>query len=74
MLEVHRSKHSLFRLKIMVGYLTSTYPSIHLSLDEDTLKITVGCQVCGVWCGVVCVVWCCVVLCCVGVVVWCGVW
>ena len=33
----------LFRLKIAVGCLTSTYPSIHFSPDEDTLKITVGC-------------------------------
>ena len=53
-----------------------TYPSIHFSLDEDTLKITVGCPVCGVVCGVVCVVRCGGVLCgmCdvyVHVVVWC---
>ena len=33
----------LFRLKITVGCLTSTYPSIHV---EDTLKITVGCPLC----------------------------
>ena len=33
-------KHSLFRLKITVDCLTSTYPSIHV---EDTFKITVGC-------------------------------
>ena len=46
-------KHSLFRLKITVGCLTSTYPSIHV---EDTLEITVGCLVC------VCVCVCCVVL------------
>ena len=38
--------------RVMVGCLTSAYPSIHLSLDEDTLKITVGCLVCGVVCGV----------------------
>ena len=63
MLEVHISKHSLFRLKIKVGCRLCTCPSIHFSLDEDTLKITVGCLVCGVVCGVV---WCCVVL-------WCGV-
>ena len=43
MFEVHISKHSLFRLKITVGCLTSTYPSIHV---EDTLKITVGCPLC----------------------------
>ena len=36
---VRISKHSLFRLKITVGCLTSTYPSIHV----ETLKITVGC-------------------------------
>ena len=79
MLEVHISKHSLFRLKITVGCLTSTYPSIHFSLDEDTLKITVGCLVCGVVCGVVCggVLWwwwwcvCVVVLLWWCVCVWC---
>ena len=37
---MHLFKHSLFRLKITVGCLTSTYPSIHV---EDTFKITVGC-------------------------------
>ena len=42
MFEVHISEHSLFRLKITVGCLVSTYPSIHFSLDEDTLEITVG--------------------------------
>ena len=84
MLEVHISKHSLFRLKITVGCRLCTCPSIHFSLDEDTLKITVGCLVCGVVCGVVCVV-CCggvvVVVCCGGVLWWCvvvvrvcGVW
>ena len=31
-----------------------TYPSIHPSPDEDTLKITVGCRLCTVFC----VVWC----------------
>ena len=36
---VYIFKHSLFRLKITVGCLTNTYPSIHV---EDTLKITVG--------------------------------
>ena len=39
---VHISKHSLFRLKITVGCLTNTYPSIHV----ETLKITVGCPPC----------------------------
>ena len=29
---VHISKHSPFRLKITVGCLTSTYPTIHFSL------------------------------------------
>ena len=43
---MHIFKHSLFRLKITVGCLTSTYPSIHFSLDEDTLEITVGCPLC----------------------------
>ena len=40
---MHIFKHSLFRLKITVGCLTSTYPSIHV---EDTLKITIGCPLC----------------------------
>ena len=57
-------QHSLFRLKITVTCLTSTYPSIHFSLDEDTVEITVGCLVC---CGGVC---CCVVV--VRVCVVCG--
>ena len=63
----HISKHSLFRLKITVVCRLSTCPSIHLSLDEDTLKITVGCLVCGVVCvcGVLCLVCACGV---------CGVW
>ena len=67
MFEVHVSKHSLFRLKSTVGCLTSTYPSIHFSLDEDTLKITVGYLVCGVVCGL-CV--CIHVVLCVGDVWW----
>ena len=66
MLEVHISKHSLFRPKITVGCRLCTCPSIHFSLDEDTLKITVGCLVCGVVC-----VWCVVVVCCGGVLWWC---
>ena len=63
-------KHSLFRLKITVGCLTSTYPSIHV----ETLKITVGCLVCGVVCVVWCagVLWWCVLLCCGGACVVCG--
>ena len=40
---VHISKHSLFRLKITVGGRLCAYPSTHLSLDGDTLKITIGC-------------------------------
>ena len=60
--------------------MACTYPSIHFSLDEDTLKITVGCltsaypsihknsqdhgRLSGVWCGVC--VWC--VVFCLGVV------
>ena len=86
MLEVHISKHSLFRLKITVGCLTSRYPSIHLSPDEDILKFTVGCRLCT--CpsthffvsrsrSVVRVVLVLAsgggVVCCVGVVWWCGV-
>ena len=80
MLEVHISKHSLFRLKITVRCRLCTCPSIHFSLDEDTLKIMVGCLVCGVVCGVwvVCVhvVLCvelvvCVSFCCGGACVWC---
>ena len=55
---VHISKHSLFRLKITVGCLTSAYPSIHV----ESLKITVGCltrALCGVvWYVLFCVVWC----------------
>ena len=43
MVAVHKSEHSLFRLKITVGCRLFAYPSIHLSLEEDTLKITVGC-------------------------------
>ena len=35
---VYIPKHSLFRLKITVGCLTSTYPSIH----AEALKIAVG--------------------------------
>ena len=66
MLEVHISKHSLFRLKITVDCRLCTCPSIHFSLDEDTLKITVGCLMCGVVC-----VWCVVVVCCGGVLWWC---
>ena len=57
--------------------MASTYPSIHFSLDEDTLEITVGCLVCGVVCVVCCVLCVHVVLCVVLVVcvyMWCCVW
>ena len=40
MVAAHISKHSLFRLKITVGCRLCAYPSIRLSLDGDTLKIT----------------------------------
>ena len=73
MVAVHISKQSLSRLKITVDCPSFTCRSIHFSLDEDTLKITVGCLVCGVWCVVV--------VCCGGVLWWCvvvvcggGVW
>ena len=62
MLEVHISKHSLFRLKITVGCRLCTCPGIHFSHDEDTLKITVGCLVCGGVCVVV-LRWCVCVVC-----------
>ena len=39
---VRISEHSLFRLKITVGCMTSAYPSIHV----ETLKVTVGCPPC----------------------------
>ena len=49
MFEVHISKHSLFRLKITVGCLTSTYPSIHKnSQDHGRLSEVLWCVVCGV--------------------------
>ena len=50
----------------MVECWRCTYPSIHFSLDEDTLKITVGCLVCVVCGGGVCLVvvwWCVCVVC-----------
>ena len=40
MLEVHISKHSLFRLKITVGCLTSTYPSVHIETPQDHGRLT----------------------------------
>ena len=80
MLEVHISKHSLFRLKITVGCLVNTYPSIHKnSQDHGRLSEVLWCVVCCVLCGcmrVLCCVMSCVLcdeLCCV-VVVLCGVW
>ena len=76
MVAVHISnKHSLFRLKITAGCRLCTCPSIHFSLDEDTLKITVGCLVCGVVCVCGVLWWCVVVVCCgvlcVVVLWWC---
>ena len=38
-LEVHISKHSLFRLKITVGCLTSTYPSIHVETPSRSRSV-----------------------------------
>ena len=43
---VHISKHSLCRLKTTVRCRLCAYPSIHLSLDENTLKFTVCCRLC----------------------------
>ena len=73
MVAVHISKHSLFRLKITDDCRLCTCPSIHFSLDEDTLKITVGCLVCVYvvlcvgfwWCVCVCFLlwWCLCVVC-----------
>ena len=52
MLEVHISKHSLFRLKITVSCLVSTYPSIHkISQGHGRLSEVLWCVV------VLCVVW-----------------
>ena len=73
MFEVHVSKHSLFRLKITVGCLTSTYPIVHVETPSRSrsvvwcvLCVHVACVVC-VWC-----VWCVGCVCTCGVV--CGVW
>ena len=65
MLEVHISKHSLFRLKITVGCRLCAYPSIHVETPSRSRSV-VWCVVvvCGLVCGVVCVVlWWCVVWC-----------
>ena len=35
MLEVHICKHSLFRLKITVGWWRCTYPSIHFFVSRS---------------------------------------
>ena len=83
MFEVHISKHSLFRLKITVGCLTSKYPSIHKKLSRSRsvvrgvcfLCVFFVCGVCCVLCGVLCWCWRLVVVlcgCCV-LWVWCGV-
>ena len=69
MLEVHISKHSLFRLKITVGCQLCTCPSIHFALDEDSQdhgRLSGAC----VWC-VYGVLWWCVVVVCVVVLWWC---
>ena len=55
MFEAHISKHSSFRLKITVGCLTSTYPSIHVGTPSRSRSVDwcVGCVcTCGVVCGV----------------------
>ena len=39
MFEVHISKHSLFRLKITVGCLTSTYPSVHVETPTRSRSV-----------------------------------
>ena len=36
---MHISKHSLFRLKITVGCLTSTYPSIHVETPSRSRSV-----------------------------------
>ena len=85
MLEVHISKHSLFRLKITVGCLTSTYPSIHVETPSRSRSVdwcahiqaftflltkTLSRSRSVVWCvACVCVGGVCVV--CVVVCVWC---
>ena len=43
---VHISKHSSCRLKVTVGCLRSTYPSIHFSPGEGAPKIAVGGPTC----------------------------
>ena len=63
---MHISNHSSFRLKITVGCLTSTYPSIHVETPSRSRSVVwcvfvCACGVCT--CGVVCVH-----------VVLCGVW
>ena len=58
--EVRISKHSLFRLKITVGCLTSTYPSIHVETQDHGPCLVFPCLAlpclvlsCLVLCGVV---------------------
>ena len=76
MLEVHISKHSLFRLKITVGCLKSTYPSIHVETPSRSRSVACGAHIRAFTFLLTktlarsrSVVWCCVVVCCV--VVWC---
>ena len=45
MFEVHVSKHSLFRLKIMVGCLTSTYPCIHVETPSRSRSVACGAHI-----------------------------
>ena len=45
MFEVHISKHSLFRHKITVGCLTSTYPSIHVETPSRSQSVACGAHI-----------------------------
>ena len=73
MLEVHISKHSPFRLKITVGCLTITYPSIHVETPSRSRSVvdcahiraftflltkTLSRSRLVVWCVVLCVLLC----------------
>ena len=80
---VHISKHSLFRLKITVGCLTSTYPSIHVETPSRSRSV-VDCAHIRAFTFLLTktlsrsrsVVWfmvCCVLCVCVHVVLCCGV-
>ena len=77
MLGVHISKHSLFRLKITVGFCVCVHVTcgvwvvcVHVVLC--VVLVVVVCVVCVVWCVWCGVVWCGVVWCVVcGACVWC---